>query len=93
MTGCRLGELLALEAGDVDLKRKVIDLSKTKQNRNHQVVVMPAMAEVLREALDDEERDGAAVFINRKGESSGRSRRGDGQRRVLHVVYATRELV
>lgn len=68
LTGCRLGEILGLEAGDVDLKRKLIDLSKTKQNRNHQIVVTPPLAAVLKEALADEHRKGAAhVFVNRKG--------------------------
>jgi len=67
LTGCRLGELLALEAGDVDLKRKLIDLSKTKQNRNHQIVITPPLAAVLREALAEEERKGEHVFVNRKG--------------------------
>jgi integrase len=31
MTGCRLGEILALTDPDVDLKRRVIDLSKTNK--------------------------------------------------------------
>lgn len=67
LTGCRLGEILAIEAGDVDLKRKLIDLSKTKQNRNHQIVIAPPLAAVLKEALA-EERGGSAVFINSKGD-------------------------
>jgi integrase len=68
LTGCRLGEILSLEAGDVDLKRKVLDLSKTKQNRNHQIVVTPPLASVLKEALADEKRKGGAhVFVNRAG--------------------------
>lgn len=72
LTGCRLGEILALDLADVDLRRKVIDLSKTKQNRNHQVVVTPALAAVIKEALADEERPGGEdapgpVFVNRKG--------------------------
>jgi len=67
LTGCRLGELLALETTDVDLKRKEIDLSKTKQNRNHQVVITPPLATVLKEALADKKRKGAAVFVSRTG--------------------------
>ncbi|HEX3852188.1 MAG TPA: site-specific integrase [Polyangiaceae bacterium] len=67
LTGCRLGELLALGSGDVDLKRKVIDLSKTKQNRNHQIVVTPPLTTVLKEALAEPKRIGAAVFVNSKG--------------------------
>lgn len=69
LTGCRLGELLALEAGDVDLRRNLLDLSKTKQNRNHQVVITPPLAVVLKEALAEEDREGSAVFVNRKGEA------------------------
>lgn len=69
LTGCRLGELLALESGDVDLKRGVLDLSKTKQNRNHQIVVTPPLAAVLKEALAEEKRKGAAVFVNRAGKA------------------------
>jgi len=69
LTGCRLGEILALETGDVDLKRKVIDLSKTKQNRNHQIVVTPPLAAVIKEALADEKRKGGAVFVNRAGKA------------------------
>lgn len=69
LTGCRLGELLALETGDVDLKRKVIDLSKTKQNRNHQIVITPPLAAVLKEALAEPKRKGAAVLVNRAGKA------------------------
>jgi integrase len=68
LTGCRLGELLTLEEGDVDLKRKLIDLSKTKQNRNHQIVITPPLVVVLKEALADAKREGAAIFVNRHGE-------------------------
>lgn len=68
LTGCRLGELLALEAGDVDLKRKLIDLSKTKQNRNHQIVITPPLAAVLKEALAEEKREVPQVFVNRTGQ-------------------------
>ncbi|RYZ01654.1 MAG: site-specific integrase [Myxococcales bacterium] len=68
LTGCRLGEILALEAGDV--RGKVIDLSKTKQNRNHQIVITPPLAAVLKEALADEKRGkAAAVFVNRTGKA------------------------
>lgn len=69
LTGCRLGEILSLEAGDVDLKRKLIDLSKTKQNRNHQIVITPPLAAVLKEALADEVREAEAVFVNRTGKA------------------------
>jgi integrase len=67
LTGCRLGEILALVTGDVDLRRKVIDLSRTKQNRNHQIVITPPLAAVLKEALAEEKRKGGAVFVNRTG--------------------------
>jgi integrase len=69
LTGCRLGELLGLETADVDLKRRVIDLSKTKQNRNHQIVITPPLAAVLKEALAEPNRKGAAVFVNRTGKA------------------------
>lgn len=68
LTGCRLGELLALKQGDVG--RAVIDLSTTKQNRNHQVVITPPLAAILKEALADEKRGKAsAVFVNRAGKA------------------------
>jgi len=69
LTGCRLGEILALVNADVDLKRKTIDLSKTKQNRNHQIVITPPLAAVLKEALAEEKRRGGAVFVNRAGKA------------------------
>jgi len=68
LTGCRLGELLSLQVGDVDLRAKVIDLSKTKQNRNHQIAVTPALAAVLKEALaEPESKKSGVVFVNRNG--------------------------
>lgn len=68
LTGCRLGELLALRVGDVDLRAKVIDLSKTKQNRNHQIVVTPSLAAVLKEALaEPASKKTGVVFVNRHG--------------------------
>ncbi len=67
LTGCRLGELLALQESDLDSRRKVFDLSKTKQNRNHQIVITPPLAAVLKDALAEEGRKGGAVFVNRFG--------------------------
>lgn len=67
LTGCRLGELLFLKEADVG--RAVIDLSKTKQNRNHQIVITPPLAAVLKEALAEPERKGGTVFVNRTGKA------------------------
>ncbi|HWA76291.1 MAG TPA: site-specific integrase [Polyangiaceae bacterium] len=53
LTGCRLGELLSLRAGAIDFKRQTIDLSETKQNRNHQIAITPPLATLLKEALAD----------------------------------------
>jgi len=68
LTGCRLGEILDLRAEEVDLRAKLIDLSRTKQNRNHQIVVTPPLAAVLGEALAEPKRKGVVhVFVSRKG--------------------------
>jgi len=65
LSGCRLGELLSLRVTDVDLRGKVIDLSSTKQNRNHQIAITPPLVAVLKEALA--ESKGGFVFVNRHG--------------------------
>jgi integrase len=49
----------------VDLRRKLIDLSRPKQNRNHQIVIGPPLAAVLKEALA-EAADGF-VFLSGRG--------------------------
>jgi integrase len=67
LTGCRLGELLDLRVEEVDLRRKLIDLSRTKQNRNHQIVITAPLAEILKEALAEPKRKGAHVFISGRG--------------------------
>lgn len=66
LTGCRMSELLGLRVDDVDFRGKVIDLSKTKQNRNHQLVITPPLAALLKEAIA--ESKGGYVFVNRNGE-------------------------
>jgi integrase len=65
LTGCRLGELLDLRTTEVDMRRKLIDLSRNKQNRNHQIVITPPLAAVLKEALA--ESKGGFVFVSRRG--------------------------
>jgi integrase len=62
LTGCRLGELLSLRKGSVDLKRGTIDLSHTKQNRNHQVAVTGALAALVQESLAEPKGGGSCVF-------------------------------
>ncbi len=68
LTGCRLGEILGLKEGDVDLQGGVIDLSHTKQNRNHQLVISEPMRALLAEALADRgpKREGY-VFTSSRG--------------------------
>jgi integrase len=66
--GCRLGELLGLTVRNVDLRRKLIDLSHTKQNRNHQIMITQPLAEILKEALAEPVRKCDKVFVNRFGE-------------------------
>jgi integrase len=69
LTGCRLGELLDLRQGEVDLKRGVLDLTRTKQNRNHQVPVSPELAKIVKEALADTRAKGVEhVFVNSRGQ-------------------------
>lgn len=67
LTGCRLGEILDLRVEEVDLRRKLIDLSRTKQNRNHQLVITAPLEALLKEALGEPKRAGAHVFINGRG--------------------------
>ena len=68
LTGCRLGEILGLKEGDVDLQRGFIDLSHTKQNRNHQIVITEPMRNLLIEALADRgQRHGGYVFTSSRG--------------------------
>jgi len=66
LTGCRLGELITLRDGQVDLRKRTIDLSETKQNRNHQIMITPPLAALIREAQAEPER-GDVVFPNRFG--------------------------
>jgi integrase len=65
LSGCRLGELLDLRVNEVRLFAMVIDLSRTKQNRNHQVPVGAELAELLRDAMA--ESKGGFVFVNSRG--------------------------
>lgn len=66
LTGCRLGELIGLRVGNVDLRRKRIDLTHTKQKRRHEIVITPPLADLLKEALA--ESKGGFVFVSRRGE-------------------------
>jgi integrase len=70
LTGCRLGEILGLRRDEIDLKRGgVLDLTKTKQNRNHQIPVSPPLAALVKEALADTPRRKGVevVFTNSRG--------------------------
>lgn len=68
LTGCRLGEILGLKEGDVDLQRGFIDLSHTKQNRNHQIVISEPLRHLLTEALSDRgQQHGGYVFTSSRG--------------------------
>lgn len=68
LTGCRLNEILGLKENNVDLQSGVIDLSRTKQNRNHQIVISQPMRALLNEALADRsDKHGGYVFISSHG--------------------------
>jgi integrase len=69
LTGCRLGEILDLRRHEADLRRGVLDLTRTKQNRNHQILVSPPLAALVREALADTPRKPGVehVFTNSRG--------------------------
>jgi integrase len=69
LTGCRLGEILDLRQDEADLRRGVLDLTRTKQNRNHQIPVSPPLAALVREALADKPRKPGVdvVFTNSRG--------------------------
>jgi len=65
LTGCRLGEIITLRDSQVDLKRKTIDLSETKQNRNHELIINAPMAKLLKEAMADRApKHGGFVFLS-----------------------------
>jgi integrase len=69
LTGCRLGEILDLREHEADLRRGVLDFSRTKQNRNQQVPVSPPLAALVKEALADTPRKKGVdvVFTNSRG--------------------------
>jgi len=68
LTGCRLGEILGLKESNLDLQHGVIDLSHTKQNRNHQIVISEPLRDLLIEALADRgQRHGGYVFTSSRG--------------------------
>jgi integrase len=70
LTGCRLGELLDLRESEVSVKRGgVLDLTRTKQNRNHQIPVTPELAAIVKEALADKRAEGVEhVVVNSRGQ-------------------------
>jgi len=53
LTGCRMGELLTLKERQINWDLNLIDLSETKQNRNHQVAITPELCDLLKEAIAD----------------------------------------
>lgn len=67
LTGCRLGEILDLRRDEV--RGGVLDLSRTKQNRNHQIPVSPPLAALIKEALADKPRKPGVdvVFTSSRG--------------------------
>lgn len=68
LTGCRLGELVSLHESQLDLKKRTIDLPTTKQNRNHQIVITPPLANLLKEALADRgKKPDGYVFVSSHG--------------------------
>lgn len=68
LTGCRLGEILGLKESDLNLQRGFIDLSRTKQNRAHQIVISEPMQNLLTEALADRGQEhGGHVFTSSRG--------------------------
>jgi integrase len=67
LTGCRLGEILDLRRDEV--RGGVLDLTRTKQNRNHQIPVSPELAKIIKEALADKPRKPGVdvVFTSSRG--------------------------
>jgi len=67
LTGCRLGEILDLRRDEV--RGGVLDLSRTKQNRNHQIPISPPLAALIKEALADKPRKTGVdvVFTSSRG--------------------------
>jgi integrase len=66
LSGMRLGEILTVRASEAG---RVLDLSRTKQNRLHQIPVSAELAALIREALAEPKRppgDGP-IFVNRLG--------------------------
>lgn len=65
LTGCRLGEIVGMLKAEVDFGRKRIDLTRTKSGRRRELVVTPALAAVLKEAIAESKTD--HVFVSSRG--------------------------
>lgn len=65
-TGARLGELVSLRVGDVDLKKGMITFRRTKTAILSTVPIHPALAEILARLCADKEPD-AHVFTSTRG--------------------------
>lgn len=63
LSGLRRGELVGLTKGQVDLKKRLLTLTKTKSNRTRHVPINDALATVLKEAMAASE--GSHVFESR----------------------------
>lgn len=69
LTGCRLGEIVSLRDANVNLAKHEIDLSETKQNRNHQIVVTAPLATLVKESRADRPKGLDVVFPNSHGKA------------------------
>jgi integrase len=66
-TAMRRGEIMGLRRGDVDLKRNLIVLNKTKNGERRSVPIVPAVADLLRERLKVRHLDTDRVFPGNDG--------------------------
>jgi len=70
-TGMRLGELLSLDVGDIDLERGEITLKPTKKRSNRVLYIDNEAVAVLSRWLSARKNrpgsDGSALFINKRG--------------------------
>lgn len=66
LSGMRRAELVGLRKEQVDLKRRLIALTKTKSNRTRHVPISDALAAVLKDALACSDGEQPHVFMSRR---------------------------
>ena len=65
-TGCRQGELLKLEVGDVNLTRKMVTFRDTKNGTTHTLDIHPELEEMLSLRCGNEPSDAPVFHFNNK---------------------------